>query len=199
MKIAVIGSTGRAGSRIITEAKQRGHEVTGISRHEDNGLKKSIWDLTQDDIKDFEVVVSAFATWEDQSLHLKAVKHLDNIMKNLENRWIAVGGAGSLFVAEGLRLKDSEGFPAEYKAVADGMAEGLTYLESKGISNWSYFSPSAIFEPGERTGRYRFGEDYVLTDAKGNSTISMEDYAIAMVDAIEQKLFNKKRFTAVRK
>ncbi|MFA5906630.1 MAG: NAD-dependent epimerase/dehydratase family protein, partial [Desulfobacula sp.] len=155
MKIAVIGSTGRAGSRIITEARQRGHEVTGISRHEEKGLRKSLWDLTQNDLKDFEVVVSAFATWEEQSLHLKAVKHLDNIMKNLESRWIAVGGAGSLFVAEGLRLKDSEGFPAEYKAVADGMAEGLTYLESKAVSNWSYFSPSAIFEPGARTGRYR--------------------------------------------
>ncbi len=198
MKIAVIGSTGRAGSRIVAEAKQRGHEVTGISRHEEKGLKKSLWDLTHNDVKGFDVVVSAFANWEDQSLHLKAVKHLDNIMKGLESRWIAVGGAGSLFVAEGLRLKDSKGFPAEYKAVAEGMAEGLSYLESKADSNWSYFSPAAMFEPGERTGRYRFGEDYLLTDEKGNSAISMEDYAIAMVDAIEKKLFNKRRFTAVR-
>lgn len=199
MKIAVIGSTGRTGSRIVTEAVQRGHQVTGISRHEENGVKKSLWDLTRNDLKDFDVVVSAFATWEDQSLHLKAAQHLDRIMTGLGSRWITVGGAGSLFVAEGLRLKDSDGFPAEYKAVADGMASGLSFLESKATSNWSYFSPAAIFEPGERTGQYRFGEDYVLTDAKGSSAISMEDYAIAMVDAIEQNLFHKKRFTAVRK
>lgn len=198
MTIAVIGSTGRAGSRIMAEAKKRGHQVKGIARHEENGIKKSLFDLTQNDVKEFDVVVSAFAAWEDLSLHIEAVKHLDTIMKGLNTRWIAVGGAGSLFIAKGLRLKDTEGFPPEYKPVADAMAEGYDYLQSGAGSNWSYFCPAAMFEPGEKTGRYRFGEDDLLVNEKGNSIISMEDYAIAMLDAIEQNRFNKKRFTAVQ-
>jgi uncharacterized protein len=197
MKIAVIGSTGRAGSRIVSEARGRGHEVTGISRSEINGWKKDLWDLTSEDVKCFDAVISAFATWEDQTLHLKAASHLDKIMSGLDSRWIAVGGAGSLLVSSNLKLKDSENFPADYKNVADGMAMGLDFLLSEGKSNWSYFSPSAEFDPGERTGKYRLGDDYLLIDAEGESNISMEDYAIAMIDVLEQNKFNKKRFTAI--
>lgn len=199
MKIAVIGSTGRAGSRIVTEAQERGHEVVGISRKSIDGIQKDLWSLSQDDLKGFDVVVSAFGTWEDQSLHLKAAKHIDSIMSGLSTRWIAVGGAGSLFVAPGLRLMDSDGFPEAYKAVAEGMGKGLEYLENEGTSNWSYFSPAAAFEPGEKTGQYTFGQNELLVDSKGNSSISMEDYAAALLEVIEKDLYNKQRFTAVQK
>ena len=197
MKIAVIGSTGRAGSKIVKEATQRGHQVTGISRSENSGIKKDIFELTKEDVQAFDVVVTAFASWEDQTLHLKAAKHLDSIMEGLSSRWIVVGGAGSLFVSDTMKLKDSEGFPPEYKAVADGMAKGLDYLLSDGKSNWSYFSPSIEFHPGEKTGNYCFGQNHLLVDENGKSGISMEDFASAMVDVIEQNKFNKEHFTAV--
>lgn len=196
MKVLVIGSTGRAGSRIVAEGLRRGHEVVGLSRNDDAGIKKDLWQLSTEDVKAFDVVVSAFGTWTDQSLHLKAAQHLDAIMKPLDTRWIAVGGAGSLYVAPNLRLMDSEGFPAEYKAVAEGMAQGLLYLEEAAESNWSYFSPSAAFEPGEKTENYQFGLDDLLFDENGKSYISMEDYAAALLDVIEKDLYNKKRFTA---
>lgn len=204
MKIAIIGSTGRAGSRIMAEALKRHHEVTGYSRTGDQGvqgikgIQKDLFQLTEEDLKGFDAVVSAFSTWGDQSLHLKAAEHLDRVMKNLDTRWVTVGGAGSLFVAEGLMLKDSEGFPEAYKAVADGMTEALEFLQSSGESNWSFFSPAAVFEPGEATGRYRFGQDQLLSDPEGNSVISMEDYATALIDVLENKTFNRQRFTAVR-
>lgn len=198
MKIAVIGSTGRVGSRIMNEGTLRGHEMTGISRNETTGIKKNLFELTSNDLKDFDVVVSAFGVWDDQSLHLKAAKHLDSIMSSLNNRWIAVGGAGSLYVASDLMLKDSDGFPEEYKGVANGMYEGLDFLKKEAISNWSYFSPAAIFEPGDKTGAYKLGLEELLTDSNGKSYISMEDYALAMIDVIEQNLYQKTRFSAVQ-
>lgn len=199
MKILVIGSTGRVGSRIVSEGKLRGHEAIGVSRSEANGIQKDLWDLTIEDLKGYDVVISAFGTWSDQSLHLKAAEYIDSIMKNLSSRWIAVGGAGSLLVSPNLKLMDSEGFPAEHKAVAEGMAEGLSYLLSKAESNWSYFSPSGIFEPGEKTGSFKFGLDELLANEEGKSYISMEDYASALFDVIEQGLYNKTRFTACSK
>lgn len=198
MKIAIIGSTGRAGSRILSEAQKRGHEVTGISRNETVGVRKDLFSLTTDDLQNYDVVVSAFATWDDQTLHLKAAQHLDQMMQPLKSRWIAVGGAGSLYVADGIRLKDTDSFPVDYKAVADGMTEGLVYLENNGQSNWSYFSPAAQFEPGVATGKYHIGEDRLITNEKGDSYISMEDYASALLDVIEKNLYNRKRFTAVQ-
>jgi len=198
MKIAVIGSTGKAGSRIVKEGRERGHTVIGISRNEKNGIQKDLFTLTAEDVQEYDVVISAFATWDDQYLHLKAAMHLDSIMSGLKSRWITVGGAGSLYAAEGLRLMDSEGFPSEYKGVAEGMAKGLDFLLKNGVSNWSHFSPPAEFAPGEKTGKYRFGEDRLLTGSDGISAMSMEDYASAMIDVIEQNRYNKKRFTAVQ-
>lgn len=78
------------------------------------------------------------------------------------------------------------------------MGRGLDYLRSSGRSKWSYFSPAALFEPGEKTGHYKLGEDYLLTDELGNSYISMEDYAVAMLDVVEQGKYINKRFTAIK-
>lgn len=197
MKIAVIGSTGRAGQRIYREALKRGHQVVGIARSEAAELRADLFELSPEDLAAFEVVLSAYGTWTDQSLHLQVAKHLDTLMANHPGRWIAVGGAGSLYVAPELKLMDSESFPDAYKPVARGMAEGLDYLKAQGKSNWSYFSPSAVFDAGDFTGSYRFGEEQLLTNSAGESTISFEDYASALLDVVEDGRYQRQRFTAV--
>lgn len=195
MKIAIIGINGRSGSRIADEARLRKHKVMGISRHVEEGIQKSVLNLTVEDLKGVDVVVSAFAAWENTSEHLAVAKHLDQILKGSNARWIIVGGAGCLYVSEGVKLVDTPEFPEEYKSVAYAMGEALDFLKDNGKSNWSFFSPPALFEPGEKTGNYQLGNDFLLTDQSGESKISMEDYAVAMMDIIEQNKFNRTRFT----
>lgn len=198
MKIAVLGSTGRIGSRIYEEAKDRDHKVVGISRREEADISKDLFDLSAEDFNDTDVIICSFGTWTDQSLHLKVAKHLDAIAVNSNTKLYMVGGAGSLFVAEDLRLLDSDAFPKEYYSVADGMKKGLDYLQAEGKSQWSYFSPAAVIEAGKRTGQYEYGNNALMMNNDGKSYISMEDYAVAMLDAIEGDMFIRERFTAVQ-
>ncbi len=195
MKIAIIGINGRSGSRIADEARLREYKVVGISRHVEEGIQKNVLDLTPEDLEGFDAVISAFAAWENTSEHLSVAKHLDRIMKGSDTRWIIVGGAGCLYVSEGLKLMDTPEFPEEYKSVAYAMDQALDFLQNDGKSNWSFFSPPALFEPGPKTGKYQLGDDFLLTDQSGQSKISMEDYAVAMIDIIEQNKFNQRRFT----
>jgi uncharacterized protein len=111
-------------------------------------------------------------------------------------RLVWVGGGGSLEVAPGVRLVDTPAFPAEYKAEALAQAEALKlFRSSSGNVEWSYLSPPAIIQPGQRTGRYRTGTDQLLTDDKGESRISVEDYAVALMDEVERPARSRKRFT----
>jgi uncharacterized protein len=109
-------------------------------------------------------------------------------------RLIEVGGAGSLLVAPNLRLVDAPNFPAEYKQIALTHADALEVLRTSDLE-WTYFSPAAVIQPGERTGKFRLGEDMLVVDEQGNSRISAEDYAIALVDELENPKFIRKRFT----
>jgi len=106
-----------------------------------------------------------------------------------------VGGAGSLEVAPGVALIDTPQFPAAYKAEASAGRDFLNVLRGEQALDWTFLSPSALFEPGPRTGRFRLGTDSLLVDADGNSAISMEDYAIALVDELEQPNHSRQRFT----
>lgn len=205
MKIAIIGATGRAGSRIASEALSRSHEVTAIVRNAAKVanptlkvLEKDILSLTQNDLQPYDVVVNAFgAPRELHHLHLETAKHLISLLKNQEKpRLIIVGGAGSLLVDDkGTKLLHTPDFPDAYKITATAMSEELAFLQEVDDVNWTFLSPSAEFAPGERTGHYRLGETYLLVDEKGNSSISMEDYAIALVDEIEKPQHIKQRFT----
>jgi len=195
MRIAIIGINGRSGSRIADEARLREHKIIGISRNVEEGIQKNVLGLTPEDLEGVDAVISAFAAWEKTSEHLSVAKHLDRIMEGSDTRWIIVGGAGCLYVSEGLKLVDTPEFPEEYKSVAYAMGEALEFLQNNGKSNWSFFSPPALFEPGTKTGKYQLGDDFLLADQSGQSKISMEDYAVAMMDIIEQNKFNKKRFT----
>ena len=106
-----------------------------------------------------------------------------------------VGGAGSLEVAPGVRLVTTPGFPAQYKAEAEKGGDFLDLLRQERELNWTFLSPSALFVPGERTGRFRLGTDQLLTGADGKSWISFEDFAVALADEIDRPAHIQGRFT----
>jgi uncharacterized protein len=209
MKIAVIGASGKSGSLIVKEALSRGHDVTAIVRKSTSlvdpkakVLVKDLFDLTYEDLKPFDVIVDAFATWAPESLplHQTSLKHLTDILKNKPNRLLVVGGAGSLYVnpEKTVRLVDTPEFPDEFKPLATNMAKALDELRKCDDVQWTYFSPAIEFiADGARTGHYKAGGEQVLFNDKGESKISYADYAIAMVDEAENAKHVKQRFTAI--
>ena len=207
MKIAVIGASGKAGSRIAREARMRRHEVTAIVR---DGVKvagcgyevmqKDLFDLTAEDLRPFPVVVDAFGTGFDEESakgHEKAMAHLIEVLEQLpETRLLVVGGAGSLYTDRGRHQLAVELIPEQFRAVPTHMKNALEELQRSRV-NWTYFSPAFTFDPqGPRTGKYVTGEDYLARNSEGESYISYEDYAIAMMDEAEDGNFIRKRFTA---
>ena len=208
MKIAVIGASGKAGNLIVQAAVQRGHDVTAIvrdaskvSRKDVKVLQKSIFDLTAEDLKPFDVVVNAFgAPPGEEQAHVDAGHALIEALRGTDVRAIIVGGAGSLYTDESktLRVLDAPGFPEEYKPTARGQARNLDELRATTDVRWTFISPAAIFDPrGKRTGSYRTGKDVLLVNSKGQSYISYADYAIAVLDEIENPQHLNERFTVV--
>ncbi|QOT01007.1 NAD(P)-dependent oxidoreductase [Brevibacterium sp. JNUCC-42] len=210
MKIGIIGATGRAGNLIMQEALQRGHEVTAIVRDatklgQSNQkvaiLQKDVFDLTTQDLHKFDVVINSFgAKPGEEHLHVDAGNVLIEALKNAPHtKLFVVGGAGSLFVDEAktVRLYETPEFPKEYLATATNQGKNLEILKQSNLPQWTFLSPSAMFEPGERTGRYQKGDEQLLVNSKGESSISMEDYAIAVLDELENPHFVNKRFTVV--
>jgi putative NADH-flavin reductase len=108
---------------------------------------------------------------------------------------LVVGGAGSLEVESGGQLVDTPQFPAEYKPEASAGRDFLQVLRSEQELDWTFLSPSALFVPGERTGKFRLGEDQLLVDDSGESKISFEDYAIALIDELMTPQHSRQRFT----
>ncbi|HZH60710.1 MAG TPA: NAD(P)-dependent oxidoreductase [Metabacillus sp.] len=208
MKIGIIGATGKAGSLILKEGVSRGHKVIAIVRdaskiQEKNVavIEKSIFDLTSNDLKAFDVVVNAFgAPIGEEQAHVDAGHALIEALKGTDTKAIIVGGAGSLFVDENKTVKviDTPDFPDLYKPTAKGQARNLQELQETSDITWTFISPSAIFdEDGKRTGSYQSGKDHLLMNSKGESYISYQDYAIAVLDEIENPKHLNERFTVV--
>ncbi|MEJ8545366.1 NAD(P)-dependent oxidoreductase [Brevibacillus borstelensis] len=207
MKIGVIGATGKAGSLIAKEAIERGHEVTAIVRNPSkltepkaNVLEKDVFQLTTDDLKAFDVIVNAFgAAPGNEHQHVEAGRVLIEALKGAPfTRLIVVGGAGSLFVDEAktMRVMETPDFPKEYLATAQNQGENLEDLQQSAGIQWTFVSPSAFFDPqGKRTGAYQKGKDQLLVNAKGQSYVSYADFAIAVLDEIENPQHRKERFT----
>jgi len=200
MKIAIIGVTGRAGSRIAAEALRRGHSVTGIVRSVDAvdvpaGVTLLQGDATHPEqlaqlIQGHDAVISA-ANFRV----LQAAPLLQALKAAGLKRLLVVGGAASLEIAPGAILFDSPNFPAEYKVEAAAGKQFLDDLRAETALDWTFLSPSALFAPGARTGKFRLGRDQLLSDDSGQSHISMEDYAIALLDELEQPQHLRQRFT----
>ena len=196
MKIAVLAANGKVGSLIVKEAVERGNDVTAIAREENrtvakNFIKRDILDLTENDLKDFDVVITAFGAWTEDTLplHKTTLEHLTDILANKNTRLLVVGGAGSLYTDESLttQLWQTPDFPADYLPIATNMAKGLEVLRKRNDVKWTYISPAAEFEyDWERKGEYQIAGEVFTVNAEGKSEISYADYAIAMVDEAEK-------------
>ncbi|ETF00259.1 3-beta hydroxysteroid dehydrogenase [Advenella kashmirensis W13003] len=200
MKIAIIGVNGRVGSRIAAEALRRGHQVTGVvhstrTANAPAGVAIVQGDANQPDalaplLRGHDAVVSAVRFHD-----LKAAPLLQALKLAEVKRLLVVGGAASLETSPGRILLDSPDFPDAYKSEAVPGKQFLDDLRGEKEVDWTFLSPSAQFEPGERTGKFRIGADQLLADTDGKSHISMEDYAIAMVDELERPRHMRQRFT----
>jgi putative NADH-flavin reductase len=199
MKVAVVGGTGRAGSQIVQELARRGHQVTALARHPDKAPKGAGIAARALDVHDGKALAEAL---KGHDVAVSALRFLDAKPQELigpvkasgVKRYLVVGGASSL-LAGGQRLFDSPHFPAEYKPEAGAGIDFLDALKAEPELDWTYISPSMIFDGSERTGRYRTGGEELLTAADGKSSISFPDFAIAMADEIETPKHRRKRFT----
>ena len=211
MRIGIIGATGKSGSRIAAEALDRGHLVVPLVRNarkletqEWDIVEKDLFDLAYEDIVGLDAVVDAFkAAQGREELHEKSIEHLISILKGHNMpRLIVVGGSGSLIVDRetGMRLSETPDYPNLLKPTAYHMGRALETLRNTTDVNWTYLSPSEYFIPdGTRTGTYQLGTDFLLTNHLGQSEISYADYAIALVDEIENRAFEDRRFTVCSK
>lgn len=211
-KIVLIGASGFVGSAILNEALNRGIKVTAVVRNPES-VKISNADLTivKADVSDAEkvaeiskgadAVISAYNPgWTNPNIYEETLKVypliLEGVKKAGVKRLLIVGGAGTLFVAPGLRVVDSGAIPAEIMGGVKSIGEFYlnTLMNEKDI-DWVFFSPAGSLEPGERTGHYRLGKDDLILNEKGESKISVQDYAKAMVDEFENPVHHKERFT----
>ena len=196
MKIAVLAANGKLGSLLVKEAVERGNDVTAIVREENKtvtkkSIKKDILDLTENDLKDFDVVITAFGAWTEDTLplHKTTLEHLSDVLANKNTHLLVVGGAGSLYMDDTLttQLYQTPDFPAVYLPVAINMAKGLEVLRKRNDVKWTYISPAAEFGyEWERKGEYQLAGEVFTVNAEGKSEISYADYAIAMVDEAEK-------------
>lgn len=209
MKVAVICANGKAGKLIVKEAVERGIDVTAVVRG-DNAtaakkvLKKDLFDLTDADVKDFDVVIDAFGAWTEDTLpqHSTSLKHLCDILYGTDTRLLIVGGAGSLYVnpEHTVCVSDGPDFPDVFKPLAAAMAKALGELRERKDVRWTYISPAGDFQAdGERTGEYILGGEELTLNSRGESIISYADYAIAMVDEAENGDHIQERISVVRK
>lgn len=206
MKIAVIAATGKAGVLISNEAYMREHEVTAVVRKADSVdtskygvIVKDLFDLKEEDLEDFDIVVSAYgAPIGQEQEYITSMRKFISIMENLpDTRFFVVGGAGSLYTDAGMTKLAYTLIPEQYAAVPVAMLKAFEDLKKSRV-NWTFQSPAFTFDPnGPRTGKYTLGTDYLINNRAGKSYISYADFAVAMVDEMERGQFIRKRFTAV--
>lgn len=200
MNIAIIGASGNVGSRILEEALRRHHSVTAIARNTDSIANRAGVTAVSVDVHDSAALTAALKGHDvvissGRFAAIGAQDVIGPVKRAGVKRLLVVGGAGSLEVAPGVALVDTPQFPAEYKPEALAGRTFLETLRNEATLDWTFLSPSALFTPGERTGKFRLGKDQLLTSAGGKSWISMEDFAIAMLDEIEQPAHSRQRFT----
>jgi len=207
MKVVLFGASGTIGSRILDELVRRGHTVTAAARHPEKVKQAAAVAAVQADVNDAasvatvakgaDAAVSAYAPPQDHPETLvDAVRSLVSGLGDAGvRRLIVVGGAGSLEVAPGVQLVDAPSFPAGWKGIALAHRDVLPVLKGADL-DWTYFSPAAMIEPGQRTGKFRLGGTRLVVNDRGESKISAEDYAVALVDELEQPRYVRQQFTA---
>ena len=209
MTIALIGASGYVGSAILHEALWRGHHVTAVVRSTAKLDAQPGLTAISADVLDtaglasvltgHTAVISAFSGHSQAQIREYYVRGLRSIIAAVKQarvpRLLVVGGAGSLDVAPGVQLVDTPRFPPQWKQTAEGARDALRLLREEPELDWTMLSPSALLERGLRTGRFRLGGDQLLVDAAGGSYISLEDYAVGMIDELERPTHSRQRFT----
>ncbi|HEY0062288.1 MAG TPA: NAD(P)-dependent oxidoreductase [Telluria sp.] len=209
MNIVIIGASGFIGSALRNEALARGHAVTAlVTRPEKLAPQAHLTALATDvmdvqklsaQLSGFDAVISAFSGHAQADILDYYVTGIGRIVAAAKEarvpRLLVVGGAGSLEVAPGQLLIDAPDFPPQYKASAHGAQQALELLRKESSLNWTMLSPAAVIAPGQRSGVFRTALDRLLTREDGSSSISVEDYALAMIDELEEPVHPRKRFT----
>ena len=210
--VVLIGASGFVGTAILNELLNRGHKVTAIVRDpakvtaSNPNLKVIQADVTDTDVlieasKGKDAVISAYNPgWKNPNIYEETLKNypliVDSVKKAGVERLLIVGGAGTLFYAPGKMVMDADDVPAKLLPGIKSLGEFyLNTLRKENDIDWIFLYHAANMTPGERTGKFRIGKDDLVVDANGDSNISVEDYAVAMVDELEQKHHHKERFT----
>ncbi|HTB96253.1 MAG TPA: NAD(P)-dependent oxidoreductase [Terracidiphilus sp.] len=206
MNVVLFGASGMVGSRVLAELLKRGHSVTAVARNPEKinaaGAKAVRGDITDASsvaavAQGADAVIGAYAPPQSAVETLVPATHalLAGVAQAGVTRLLVVGGAGSLEVAPGVQLVDTPSFPEQWKGIALAHRDVLPIFKDSNL-DWTYLSPAAFIQPGERTGKFRLGTTRLVVDAKGESRISAEDFAIVLVDELEQSKHLRQQFTA---
>lgn len=208
MKIALIGASGFIGSALLTEALSRGHHVMALVTRPERVASQENLTIVKSDVlntealaeqlRGAEAVISAFSGHAQEDVYDYYIKGFNSILTATQRaavpRLLLVGGAATLEVAPGQLLLEAPGFPPEYRATAEGAKTALETLRGQTAQAWTFLSPAAEIFPGERTGSFRLGGDTLMSDSEGKSRISVQDYAIAMIDELGTPHHTNQRF-----
>lgn len=210
--VVLIGASGFVGNAILNELLSRGHKVTAVVRNPEKiNVSNSNLEIVKEDIADTnamvgickgkEAIISAYNPgWTNPDIYEETLRNYPLILEAAKRsgakRLLCVGGAGTLFCAPGLRVVDSGAIPDAIMGGVKSLGEFYlnTLMNEKDI-DWIFFSPAGTLEPGKRTGKFRLGKDDLIIDENGISHISVEDYAVAMVDELENPKHHCERFT----
>jgi putative NADH-flavin reductase len=210
MKVAIIGASGQIGAFIRDEALARGHQVTAIVRDPEkitvrnphlNVVKADILkDEVDELVQGHEAVISAYNPgWSNPDIYNEQIRGYKAIISGVKKsgikRLLVVGGAGTLEVAPGVLVLDTTNFPEQVKGGVLATRDTLYMLKEEKELEWTFLSPPGSIAPGERTGHYRVGKDQLLKNEEGESKISTQDYAVAMLDELEHAQHIRERFT----
>lgn len=210
--VLLIGATGFVGSAVLNELVSRGHKVTAVVRNIEKVAKSELVDAVKEDVANVDAIaklaegkdaiISAYNPgWTNPDIAALISENYPKILsaakKSGVERLLIVGGAGTLFCAPGLRVVDSGAIPAEILGGVRPLGDFyLNTLMNENDIDWVFFSPAGVFDQeGKKTGNYRLGKDDLIVDGEGNSHISVQDYADAMVNELEKPAHHKERFT----
>ena len=210
--VLLIGATGFVGSAVLNELVSRGHKVTAVARNIEKVAKSELVDVVKKDVANVDAIaklaegkdaiISAYNPgWTNPDIATLISENYPKILsaakKSGVERLLIVGGAGTLFCAPGLRVVDSGAIPEEIMGGVRPLGDFyLNTLMNENDIDWVFFSPAGVFDQqGKKTGNYRLGKDDLIVDAEGNSHISVQDYADAMVNELEKPAHHKERFT----
>ena len=210
--VLLIGATGFVGSAVLNELVSRGHKVTAVARNVEKVAKSELVDVVKEDVANVDAIaklaegkdaiISAYNPgWTNPDIATLISENYPKILsaakKSGVERLLIVGGAGTLFCAPGLRVVDSGAIPEEIMGGVRPLGDFyLNTLMNENDIDWIFFSPAGVFDQqGKKTGNYRLGKDDLIVDAEGNSHISVQDYADAMVNELEKPAHHKERFT----